>query len=64
MVQFKESSVTKELFSRYVEIQREGKYNMVMDAAEVIELLKCTEEQYHEILRNYSALSKKYDISY
>ena len=64
MVQFKESSVTKELFSRYVEIQREGKYNMVMDAAEVIELLKCTEEQYHEILCNYSALSKKYGISY
>lgn len=64
MIQLKESSVTKELFSKYVEIQREGKYNMVMDAAEVIELLKCTEEQYREILHNYSALSKKYSISY
>jgi hypothetical protein len=63
MVQFKESSVTKELFSKYVEIQREGKYNMIMDGAEVIALLGCTVDEYKEILKNYDALSKKYGIS-
>jgi len=63
MVQFKESSVTKELFSKYVEIQREGKYNMIMDGVEVIALLGCTVDEYKEILKNYDALSKKYGIS-
>lgn len=63
MVQFKESSVTKELFSKYVEIQREGKYNMIMDGAEVIALLGCTPDEYKEILENYNALSKKYMAS-
>lgn len=62
MVQFKESSVTKELFSRYVEIHREGKYNMIMDGAKVIALLGCTPDEYEEILKNYDALSKKYGI--
>ena len=64
MVHFVEASVSKDLFSRYVTIQREGKYNMIMDAAEVIKLLKCTKEQYREIIDNYSELSKKYGISY
>jgi len=63
MVQLKESSVTKELFSKYVEIQREGKYNMVMDAKKVIAILGCTAEQYKEILNNYSSLSKQFGIS-
>lgn len=64
MVHFVEASISKDLFSRYVAIQCEGKYNMIMDAAKVIGLLKCTKEQYREIIDNYSELSKKYGISY
>lgn len=60
MVQLKESSVTKELFSKYVEIQREGKYNMLTDAKQVMQLLGCDATTYAAILNNYENYSKLY----
>lgn len=60
MVRLKESSVTKELFSKYIEIQREGKYNMLTDAKQVMQLLGCGTTTYADILNNYENYSKLY----
>ena len=60
MVLLNESKVTKGLFSRYVRIQREGKYNMITDAKQVMQLLGCDAATYADILNNYENYSKLY----
>ena len=60
MVLLNESKVTKGLFSRYVRIQREGKYNVLMDAKQVMQLLGCDATTYADILNNYENYSKLY----
>lgn len=60
MMVINESNVTKGLFSRYVRIQLEGKYNMIMDSNQVIQLLDCDETTYFDILNNYGKYSKLY----
>ena len=60
MVLLNESKVTKGLFSRYVRIQREGKYNMLMDSKQVMQLLGCDTDTYSDILDNYENYSKLY----
>lgn len=52
--------VTKEVFEKYVKVQRSGEYNMIMDALKVMEITGITREQYSCILQNYQQLSNKY----
>lgn len=62
MIVLNEATVTKEIFAKYVAIQREGKYNMVMDAKEVMTLMGVTEDIYKSILQNYERYSKKFNM--
>lgn len=54
--------VSKELVQRYEEIRSSGEYNMFTDAAQVIEELGCSKDEYAYILKNYSELMKHYNI--
>lgn len=46
--------ITKEDFLRYVKVQTEGRYNMIMDANEAMLAAGLSSNQYWDIIRNYS----------
>lgn len=55
-----EKVVSKELFLAYENVRSNGQFNMVMDAAEVMEVIGATEDEYIYILNHYSELADEY----
>ena len=47
-------------FLKYEAARQTGKFNMVMDAQEVMKRYHISKENYIRILQNYSELHKKY----
>lgn len=52
--------VSKEAFERYVRVQASGVTNMVSPIVQ--ELAEITKEEHYDILKNYEAYEKEYDI--
>lgn len=52
--------ITKELFLQFVYLQNSGKYNIIKDKWEIIEILNITEVKYNDILKNYTYYYSKY----
>lgn len=52
--------ITKEQFMAYRRVQREGKYNMMMDAPKAAQEAGLSYDTYMDILWNYSALCNMY----
>lgn len=56
--------VTKEQFMKYYTEQNSGKYNMITEAKKVMDKTKLTEEQYKDIIWNYSDYYNMYICNY
>jgi hypothetical protein len=64
------TEITKEIMEQYEIVRRLGAVNMfdycgvvdIADRLELHELASLTREEYLEILKNFSALMKKYNI--
>jgi len=52
--------ITKDKFLKYYKVQMSGKYNMIMDAAQVQKETQLTKDEYMEIIKNYSIYKSKY----
>ena len=52
--------ITKEDFLKYYEVQGIGDYNMITDAAEVMQITGLSKEQYIDIITNYTKYYNKY----
>ena len=52
--------VTKEEFLAYENVQKSGRYNMIMDAVSVMDETKLSKEKYLEIIKNYQMYADKY----
>lgn len=53
-------SISKEVFLKYEEIRKSGKYNMFTDCMQVMKKMKVSKEVYVKILSNYTELYNKY----
>lgn len=55
---------TKEMVEKYEELRSSGRFNML--SREALEWMEenagCTKQEYLEIIKNYSALMKKFNI--
>ena len=58
----KEISREEQLIKHYEKIRLGGKYNMMTEMNKVMKILKCTEEEYMNILFNYEELCRKYKV--
>lgn len=56
-------TITKELFIKYIKLQKSGQINM-NDITRGSQILKCTKNQYITILHNYKALYQKYILKF
>lgn len=54
------TGISKDQFRRYVEIQKGGRYNMIMDGRIVMRLLRMDESTYLKLLENYERLMNKW----
>lgn len=52
--------ITKDKFLKYYNVQKSGKYNMIMDAAQVMQETHLTKTEYMEIIKNYSVYKTKF----
>ena len=52
--------ITKEKFQKYMNVQNEGKYNMLTESVEASKAANLTLEEYKEIIRNYSDYYDKF----
>ena len=52
--------ITKEDFLKYKEVQMSGRYNMFMDARDVMDEIGLSKDQYFKILQEYSKLDKEW----
>ncbi len=52
--------ITREDFLEYKKVQKSGKYNMFMDARDVMDEIDLTKEQYFKILKEYRKLDKEW----
>lgn len=52
-------SITKELFDKFLKLQRSGIMNMT-DIVQGAKILKCTEDEYETIIWNYTDLKNKF----
>ena len=52
--------ITKEDFLKYKEVQMSGRYNMFMDARNVMDETGLSKDQYFKILQEYSKLDKEW----
>ena len=50
----------KEIFLRYEQARQSGKYNMIMDARQVMKDYDISEDEYIQIIKNYDNLKKIY----
>lgn len=56
-------SITKELFDKFLKLQRSGVMNMT-DIVQGAKILKCTEDEYETIIWNYTDLKNKFYPKY
>lgn len=54
------SDITKETFMKYYTAQMSGEYNMIMDAAKVMEEYNISKDDYLKIIKNYMVYFTKY----
>jgi hypothetical protein len=52
-------TITKELFDKYLKLQRSGIMNMT-DIEQGARILRCTQDEYETIFWNYTALKNKF----
>ena len=52
--------ITRKDFLEYKKVQKSGKYNMFMDARDVMDEIDLTKEQYFKILKEYRKLDKEW----
>lgn len=52
-------TITKELFDKYLKLQRSGIMNMT-DIEQGARILRCTHDEYETILWNYTTLKNKF----
>ena len=52
--------ITREDFLKYKEVQMSGRYNMFMDARDVMDETGLSKDQYFKILQEYSKLDKEW----
>lgn len=52
-------NITKELFDKFLRLQRSGRMNMT-DIVQGARILKCTEDEYETIIWNYTELKDKF----
>ena len=52
--------ITKEKFEQYMNVQNEGKYNMLTESVEASKAANLTLEEYKEIIRDYSRYYDKF----
>ena len=52
--------ITREDFLKYKEVQMSGRYNMFMDARDVMNETGLNKDQYFKILQEYSKLDKEW----
>jgi hypothetical protein len=54
------TDITKETFVKYYEAQMRGEYNMIMDAAKVMEKYNISKDDYLKIITNYKVYRAKF----
>ena len=54
--------VTKEIFQKYVKVQLDGNYNMVIDGIAISRMIGCSWADYTDILRNYTKYMVEFNI--
>ena len=54
------TDITKETFMKYYTAQMSGEYNMIMDAAKVMEEYNISKEDYLKIIKKYMVYFTKY----
>ena len=54
------SDITKETFMKYYTAQMSGEYNMIMDAAKVMEEYNISKEDYLKIITKYMVYYTKF----
>lgn len=54
------TDITKETFVKYYEAQMSGEYNMIMDAAKVMEKYNISKDDYLKIITNYKVYRAKF----
>jgi len=52
--------ITRKDFLKYKEVQMSGRYNMFMDARDVMDETGLSKDQYFKILQEYSKLDKEW----
>ena len=50
-----------ELFRRYEEVRKSGKYNMIMDSVKAAKAAKLTAKQYKYVITHYNELKEVYN---
>lgn len=53
-------NMNKETFLNFEEARSSGKFNMIMDAKQVMSIYGISKEDYIYIITNYPSLAKKY----
>jgi hypothetical protein len=56
-------AVTEEEFNRYVQVQKNGWFNMVMDAHQAMKVAQLEPEVYWTIVENYGELKEEFERS-
>lgn len=54
------TDITKETFTKYYDAQMSGEYNMIMDAAKVMEKYNISKDDYLKIITNYKVYRAKF----
>ena len=54
------TDITKEIFMKYYTAQMSGEYNMIMDAAKVMEEYNISKEDYLKIITKYMVYYTKF----
>lgn len=54
------TDITKETFVKYYEAQMSGEYNMIMNAAKVMEKYNISKDDYLKIITNYKVYRAKF----
>lgn len=54
------SDITKETFMKYYTAQMSGEYNMIMDAAKVMEEYNISKDDYLKIIKKYMVYFTKF----
>lgn len=52
--------ITKEKFLAYYQVQKSGKYNMIMEATPAMKDAGLTREEYFNIIKNYGKYYNEY----